>query len=385
MRNTLFLIAVLSMIAVLAVANYFFQPFAPRETTKPTTSITQITPTRSPTNESTKQLKIKLAQLFLVPLVLTPQTKTDLPQWIKANRPGMILISGHKLDVPTLDQLNQALAKLNQKQPEPIWTGVINDGGEEQSLSGEGFTPLPSWRRLCHLSPHQAKTELASAAAELANVKINFVLSPSLDVATSSTALNPHLCSTNANRVTRYAMDYISAMNKVGILSVLKHFPGTGRLKSDLTDKFATIKIAQTDLVPFKTVIDQEDQPISTKKAVLVSLVGVEQSGGMACALTPQCVKQIAAVNDELLLFTDDLSLKAARFDPQTKEYTRTLSQVARQAVVAGNNVLYFGDQVSYAQLDQVLNNFVDWYQKDSQFKNKVDRSLVKISRFKSI
>ena len=382
MRNTLILIGFLAFLAVIFGVNYVFKPFAPKDQI----DLARVSPTPkpSPALSVDQETRSKLASILMAPLVITPETRERLPEWIIKNKPGAILIYGQGVDLPTVDQINQQLAKIQLKDRgfQPL-LGTILDGGVEQPLTGEGFTPLPTWRKLCQGGLVLAKRRFATAAAELGTAGINLVLSPSLDVASASTSADPRLCSLDARKVALYGQAFISAMNNQGILSVVKHFPGIGQLQADLDSQFLVTSPTKKDLLPFKAVLDRAEED-KVYSAVLVSLVGVKQSGDGACALTKSCVDQVSGAYQKVLIVSDDLGQKAALYDPLKKDYTKSLSQVAYEAVMAGNHLLYFGQNVSYSQLTKVLDDLTLRYKEDRLFKAKVDAAKVMLDSVKS-
>ena len=379
MRNTLILMGFLAFLAVVFGVNYFFKPFAPEKQI----SLTQITPTPGPTqppssDQALEEAKAKIAGMMMVPLVITPETSAKLPDWIEKNVPAAVVLYGEGIDLPTVDDVVKNLDDAAfKKASKKTLVGTIYDGGQTQALSGEGFTPLVSWRKLCSGSLTSAKVKFATAAAELNQANINFVLSPSLDVASSasgSSYLSDSVCSGNPERVSQFGTAFIEAMDEANVLAVAKHFPGIGKLKTPLTEGFSVIQVAKKDLLPFKTLLDQASETLKDR-AVLVSLVGVKESGGTACALTAECVSQVANAYDRVLIVSDDLTQKAAFYDPEKKDYIKSLPEVAYQAVLAGNHWLYFGPQASYEDLERVARFLAGRYLDEPEFKQKVDEA----------
>lgn len=374
MRNTLILISFLAFAAVLFGVNYFFRPFAPRNQV----DLAQITPTPKPTPTPSvdETAKAALTRIFMVPLIITPETKEVLPSWIGQNKPAAVVIYGSNVDLPTIDSIKEKLALLEDPiaRENKVMLATVFDGGENQALSGEGFTPLPSWQQLCRQNLPKTKTLLASAAAELAEANIDMVLSPSLDLSYAPSSATETTCSSNPQKVIQYSQAFIKAMDQWGILSVAKHFPGVGKLKVPLNQEFSVISVTKNDLLPFKDLLETTSQT-TNQRAVMVSLAGVKQSGGGACALTKECVDQVINASDHVLIVSDDLSQKAAFYDPETKDYTKSLGEVAYEAVMAGNNLLYFGRNLSYNELDQALDYLAKKYQTDPMFKAKVEVS----------
>jgi len=126
--------------------------------------------------------------------------------------------------------------------------------------------------------------------------------------------------------------------------------------------------------LPFKNLLDKAEGT-TVQRAVMVSLVGVKQAGGTACALTKECVDQVVNATDRVLIVSDDLSQKAALYNSDTKDYTKPMGEVAYEAIMAGNNLLYFGQNTSYEELSRVIDFLAKKYVSDANFRSKVDIS----------
>ena len=61
----------------------------------------------------------------------------------------------------------------------------------------------------------------------------------------------------------------------------------------------------------------------------------------------------------------------------------RSLSETALLAVMAGNDVLVFGEKVAYEDLQEIVVFLESIYEADQDFKEKVDFSVEKILNLK--
>jgi hypothetical protein len=82
------------------------------------------------------------------------------------------------------------------------------------------------------------------------------------------------------------------------------------------------------------------------------------------------------------LLFTDDLLMESAAIQLGTSE-NKEITEIAIEAVEAGNDVLVFGRGVEPIVLDQVLYGLEKEYNDSASFRAKVDASVAKILALK--
>ncbi len=406
-RSTLIFLLILAVLAGLLGYNYFVQPFADL---KPETesALTETPETQlsadpimnlTPTQLVTQLIAYPLA---LEDLVASFSSDTPSPQltWIEQYQPGSVLIFGSELSSSSAQlaetQLEQLAKKSDESWPVP-WLIVDHEGGSVQRLSGEGFTWLPSWRQLCQTETEFARELLNTSAQELAASGLDVVLSPVVDLATGSGQLGSRTCDADPNQVIDRAQDYIRSFKAAGILPVIKHFPGIGRVEVDLHDQFANVSLTASDLRVFERLLNQD-----RSLGVMVTHVGVaNQYPDKPCSLNHDCVTDLSQYFPGVLVISDALEMTAAGVFPDqvataaaseassstNKEKPQPLSLAKRAvaAVAAGNNLLTFSTQVTNAELDLVVQALVEAYQQHPDFAQQVEASVKKLWQYRQL
>jgi hypothetical protein len=82
-------------------------------------------------------------------------------------------------------------------------------------------------------------------------------------------------------------------------------------------------------------------------------------------------------------VFSDALEMAAAAYDKDNPRVPKSLLNVSREAVLAGNNVLVYGQAVSSEQLLVIAKELAKEYESSPQFKFYVDQSVQKIIEYK--
>jgi beta-N-acetylhexosaminidase len=144
-----------------------------------------------------------------------------------------------------------------------LFTAVDQEGGQVQVLRGAGFSTMPS----AAIQGTWTTTRLQSAATTWGqqlhtaglNVDLSPVtdtLSPALGTANAPIGAYDRAFGTTPNTVATHATAFARGLQNAGIRSVLKHFPGLGRVRgntdvaSGVTD---TATPTDADLQPFAT------------------------------------------------------------------------------------------------------------------------------------
>jgi len=363
---TRLLIIILLVLTVASGYNYFKKPFidlreksASLLTISPTPSLLPAatsTQTQNQLDQLTDQEKVW--QLLAVPLTLnensllsgdqaTPSAQLEL---ISQAKPGFVLLYGDQVDALSVKKvIEQIRQSYPVDYPQPVIM-VDHEGGSVQRLSGDGFTDLPSWRELCQLPQTERNSYLDQSAQELASVGVNLVLSPMVDVASKSAVLKDRACSGDPQVVIAAANDYIQVFAGRGLTTVLKHYPGIGSITKDIHLQFDHLAILESDILPFDTILEKYPT-----LGVMTSHVGVNgKNETLPCSLSTECLAGLVETYPKALIFSDDLTMKSASYDDQTKSYSKPLDQVALEALIAGNQVLVFARGTEVAELQAV-------------------------------
>ncbi|MGY1661057.1 glycoside hydrolase family 3 N-terminal domain-containing protein [Geodermatophilus sp. SYSU D00705] len=133
------------------------------------------------------------------------------------------------------------------------WIAVDQEGGAVQSLSGPGFSDLPSAVEQGQLPPDELAALAAGIGASLAGAGINLDLAPVVDVVPEDTeASNAPIGAygrqygSTPDAVGTAARTVVDGLATHGVTATLKHFPGLGLVQentdvsADVTDDVTT-------------------------------------------------------------------------------------------------------------------------------------------------
>lgn len=299
----------------------------------------------------------------------------------------------------------------------PLFVGISQEGGgapNDQILSG--LTPIPdemaigaTWDRAL---AQQAGAEMGH---ELSALGFNLYLGLSLDVLTLpdpavSEDMTTRVFGGDPYWVSEMARNFVTGLHtgSAGRMAVIaKHFPGRGGSDRPAVQEISTIRrsldeLKSIELPPFFAVTGNAADANMTVEGLLVSHIRYQGFQGNIRATTrpisfdQQALSQIMALpalagwrQSGGLIVSDNLGTQAVRrfYDPDYKNFSARL--VARDAFLAGNDLLYMGDIVSsdapdtYTSITRTLDFFAQRYREDTAFAARVDGSVLRILRAK--
>lgn len=293
------------------------------------------------------------------------------------------------------------------------------------SQEGDGF---PNDQLLDVLSPQPNammlgatwRTSLAEQAgallgSELSALGVNMLLGPSLDVIE-----NPRPDSTGDLGVRSFGGDpywvgqmgqafiagvHTGSQNRVAVIA--KHLPGFGDSDRPLEEEVPTIRksltqLTQVELPPFFAVTGNAATADATADGMLLAHIRYQGFQGNIRTTTRPLSFDPQAFNDLMslpafaswrqsggLIVSDSLGTRAVRrsYDASEQSFNGTL--VARDAFLAGNDLLYLGNFVStgdgnsYTSVVNTLQFFAQKYREDVAFAERVDESVLRILTLK--
>ena len=416
-------IFILLAVTVLLGLNYYYQPFW-KESTIVALNQPVAQPTPSPdtlfiADQSEERLlalladmtpREKIAQLIAVPVLLPPMTASGesvvvgspsattvasppaysesvLEKYVGqlepiaqqyAYKPGFFTLFGNQLEPEQVRKSAEALKNTYIHKGAFPLIAVDHEGGSVQRLNGAGFTKLAAWSDLCKLSDAELLSALQQTAGELSRAGIDVVLGPVVDVGTSK-ILQDRICSTHYPTTAAASLQFIQAFEEVGILPVIKHFPSIGATTKDLHLAFDTTKITENDLKLYTFLIENSERVAAM--TAHVGVVGTLET--LPCSLSQECVGQLKTNYPDLLIFSDALDMRAAAHNAETPSEPKELTSVAREAFIAGNDVLVFGLGVNNANISEIIALFEKEYLFDDAFKVRVEEAVLKILKYK--
>jgi beta-N-acetylhexosaminidase len=294
----------------------------------------------------------------------------------------------------------------------PLFVTTIQDGDGppgDQILSG--VAALPSAMAIgATWSPELARGVGIITGQEISALGFNMLLGPSLDVlenpsATSANDLGTGVFGGDPFWVSLMGSAYVSGLHEGAqdrLLVVPKFFPGRGSADRLGDQEVATVRksleeLQQIELAPFFAVTRGGTEAADRADGLLLSHIRYQGFQGNIRATTRPVsfdgqalgsilsLPEFAVWRDEGgLIVSDNLGTNAVRhfYSTGTEFPART---VARDAFVAGNDLLYLGSIVSsdapdnYATVVDIAGFFARKYREDPGFAQIVDGAVLRI------
>jgi beta-N-acetylhexosaminidase len=295
----------------------------------------------------------------------------------------------------------------------PLWIGITQEGnGAPTDQILNGLTPLPSEMALgATWQPDLADQVGTVAGQELSALGFNLFFGPSLDVldnpaSTASGDLGTRVFGGDPYWVGEMGRAYVRGLHRGSnnrLLVIVKHFPGRGSSDRLPEDEVATVRksleqLKQIELAPFFAVTGDAPDALTTADGLLVShtryqgLLGNPRATTRPLSFDPQALSEILKLPEFAawyanggLVVSDDLGSRAVSnfYAPGGSAFNARL--IARDAFLAGNDMLYLGNILSsdavdsYATVTQILNYFAQKYREDAAFAQRVDAAVTRI------
>ncbi len=257
-------------------------------------------------------------------------------------------------NINSAKQLKKLTKNLHKYAKKPILISVDEEGGMVARLKPKyGFLKIPSQEDVAKMDIKEAKSIYKDMASMLKKEGINCDFAPVVDL-----AINPdnfvivklhRSFGKDPKKVAKYAEVMINELNKKGIISVLKHFPGHGSSLGDSHKGFVDVTNtwSKKELEPYKILIGH-----NLAKAIMTAHVFNAKIDPLYPA-TLSCKTNQLLLRERLgfkgVIISDDLQMKAI-----LKQYT--LKQTLTLSINAGVDMLLFANQLAKVDVAKVVN-----------------------------
>ena len=259
-------------------------------------------------------------------------------------------------------QLARLVSEIHAVRSPALVVGVDHEGGRVQRFRREGFSVLPTARRIGHEFDLDARHGLALArsmgwlmAAELRAHGVDLSFAPCVDLDYGvSEVIGDRAFHAKPEAVAQLALAYLQGMKDAGMAATAKHFPGHGAVVADSHQSLPVDRRdwngLDADLLPYRRLI-ANGLPGIMVAHVLFPAVAPEPA-----SLSRRWVQN--GLREELrfegAVFTDDLSMGGAA------EYGDIVAR-ASAALAAGCDVLpVCNDRASVVKLLDGLEHEID-------------------------
>jgi beta-N-acetylhexosaminidase len=291
----------------------------------------------------------------------------------------------------------------------PLFIATAQEGDSVPNMEiASGMTRLPSNMAIgATWQPDHARRVGSIAGQELSALGINMVFGPSLDVLSTPSNENLNTIGTRSFGgepwwVGRMASAYVAGIHQGStgrIAVVARDFPGLGSSDRRPDQEIPVVprtaeELGRIDLVPFFAVTGQTTDGLA--KADGLQCANIRYQGQNIRSITrPMCIDEQAFRDvmdmpgfgswraDGGMIVSDALGTQAIRRWYNVTPFPHR--QVAREALLAGNDMLLlndFGPQVgddSFNNITDVMSFFSTLYRSDPVFKGRVDQAVRRI------
>lgn len=275
-------------------------------------------------------------------MLLARRPQADTPEFIQSFRPGGFVFFETDFRDKSADDVIAMLEAMQGAAKIPLVMAVDEEGGSVVRISRNPQLAdhrFPSPQRLYKNGGLEAiRADALEKAALFKKLGLNLNLAPVADVSVNrEDFMYPRAFGQPAAETAEYVAAVVSAMQKTGVSSSLKHFPGYG-------NNADTHQGAAVDMRPYGVFTSSDFIPFSSgiaagAETVMISHAIVEcMEPGVPASLSP---KVHAILREELgftgIIITDDLGMGAV------KKYAGDAGPYV-QAVLAGNDMLIVAD-----------------------------------------
>lgn len=193
----------------------------------------------------------RVGQLLMVSASLSGVSQTSKDAITRYHVGSVILAGRSSAGVTSVRRMTNGLQKLATASATggvPLFVSTDQEGGQVQTLSGPGFSRIPTAVRQGSLSSTTLRTDWVRWGGQLAAAGVNLDLAPVLDtVPAGSTSTNQPIgryqreYGTKPSTVTAAGLSVVRGLHVAGVEATVKHFPGLGRASGNTDTTYGVV------------------------------------------------------------------------------------------------------------------------------------------------
>lgn len=334
----------------------------------------------------TDSLSIKIGQMLLIGFADTKVDEKVLKE-IKDGKVGSVII--FEKNIPKTNSyigLKKIVWTYQQAATIPLFIAIDQEGGRVNRLKEKyGFPRSVSASYAGKSKSLDTVRFYAEAtAATLAGLGININFAPTVDLATNPN--NPIIAkversySANEDTVSMMAKVFIEEHRKLGIITVLKHFPGHGSSKDDTHLGIADVTNTwdKKELTPYKKLLNEGYvDGVMSAHIVNKKLDARGLPGTLSDSILGKVLRQ--EIGYQGVVFSDDMQMHAI-----TKHYG--LEEAIKLAILAGIDIMTFSNNISGSEertVDKVHGIIKKLVQQGTISEQRINESFKRIMALK--
>jgi beta-N-acetylhexosaminidase len=310
-------------------------------------------------------LDIKIGQMILIGLPAAKVDQNILAQ-VRSGKVGSILF--FEKNIPARNsfmEVKKIIWTYEKAAPIPLFVAIDQEGGKVNRLKEKyGFPRSITAAKMGKHTLDSVRFYSETTAATLAGLGFNVNFAPVVDLASNPD--NPIIAklerafSAQPDSVALYAKEFMKAHQKLGVITVLKHFPGHGSSTKDTHKEITDVSNTWNDseLKPYQILIDSGyAEAIMSAHIVNKKLDDRGLPGTLSQKIITDLLRTKLGYNG--VVFTDDMQMHAI-----TKYYG--LEESVRLSIEAGVDILLFSNNIQGSQqqtvdkVHQIIRKLVD-------------------------
>ncbi len=324
------------------------------------------------------QLESKISNMLVIGFDGVDINKTHAIYKHLQNYPlgGVILFDKN---IQNQKQLQNLTSKLKSISKNRLLITVDEEGGRVSRLGKiPGFTKSKAAFDIALSSKENAQKEYENMAKMLQTSGVNCNLAPSVDLAinpqNSVIVKNRRSFSKDPQVVYEYATIFIGEMQKNGILSVLKHFPGHGSSMGDSHEGFVDVSDSwsKKELIPFKELIKNPSTKMIMTAHIYNKNIDKLYPATLSKATNQKLLRKELGFNG--VLISDDLQMGAI-----SKHFT--LEQTLKLAINSSVDLLLFSKQIDIKEVVSKVMRLVKNGEIDPKMIDEANKRIDKLKR----
>ena len=290
---------------------------------------------------------------------------------------GVLLYKRNYKDYEEMIDLINKIKEINQNNKVPMFIAIDQEGGRVNRIPKE-FGNLPAANKLVKKSKEEDFVKIAGEiTGEMLNkLGINMDFAPVLDIKRfeDKHAIGDRAYSENVENVCKYGIEYMQALQKYNVISIVKHFPGHGATKEDSHFRLPKInceieKLEREDMMPFKEAMKNEADGILVGH-LRINRIGKKGPVSMSKRFITKYIRKKCRYNG--LVITDDVRMKGVRI-----RYGK--NNVVKKAFLACNDIIMF----KYDNDIHVIEKIIEMAKDNKIEEKRINKSVRKILKVK--
>ncbi len=338
--------------------------------------------------QPTDSLDIKIGQMLLIGI---PKAEVDplVLEEVRAGKAGSIILFEKNIPKGTASftALKKIIWTYQQAAPTRLLVCIDQEGGKVNRLKDKyGFArsiTAQEMGRATNLDSVRFYSE--STAATLAGLGFNVNFAPVVDLGVNKDNTVIYKAgrsfSANPDSVALMAEEFIKPHRRLGVITVLKHFPGHGSSLADTHFGVADVTKTWTsaELVPYQKLIGAHQAD-----AVMSAHIVNRQldPSGLPGTLSKRILDSLLRrqMNYDGVIFSDDMQMQAI-----AKQYG--LEEAIRLSINAGIDILCFSNNIQDSEnrtVNKVHAIIRGMVEKGQISRERIDKSYERIKKLKS-